>query len=850
MSELIMDAIKASWRVINHRILWLFVAIAILFYVMFAQLYELQIILSHTFVASLPITATVEQTIPATRGNIYDRLGRPLAINIPVWVATIDPSIIISNEALLELTRLFERNNEDFENTFPMTTEWPYEFILGGSTPGTRELREFRWKDDMAVPNPETATAAESFLYLRDWFGIDPDMSNEDARRILNFRSMVFYRRFRPHPFVVAIDISHYTIATIEEQSTFFSGVKIELRTLRVYPQGRYFSHILGYVGVINAEELAANPDYTHDDIIGKIGLERSMEAHLRGVQGTQVIEINPNTGRRVGSPPEVVPPLPGSNIFLTLDVDMQIQTYYILKDYLTEIAIRRVQGGSGAREPQVTYQHVFNNLIRAGWIPIRDILETEEDNAASILRRYVLERFPEATVSRDDRAIIVNILTAGIDSGRITPAMMFTAMVDLGILSDYEDFTARVQAGRFSASSFIAEKLRMGELTPQMVNIDPATGSIVVLDVNTGAVLAAVAYPSYDNNRLVNRIDTDYFFRINSYDHTHPMINRPFIEARAPGSTFKMITAAAGLDTGVISPSTTIRDNVVFTRAGRPAARCMSSRGHGSINVTQAIATSCNYFFFETAFRLGNNQRQRIDVLNTYMEFFGLNERTGVEIGELADNFNRERTANIMASPELKEFVHLSRNALAPSSEWDWFDGDTIRTAIGQSYNNYTSAMMARYIMQIANNGVRLPLHLVGSIRTGQGEIVYLATPMPCETGMELADSTWVAIQQGMLQATEGWGTATNHFRDFPIQVAGKTGTAEQVGSRLSHTSFGAYAPFDNPQIAIYVTIPFGATSVMPAASTQVARDVIYAFLVQPRNTVEQPMEIDTLLP
>ena len=665
MSELITDAIKTLWRFIIHRILWLFVVTAILSYLMLAQLFELQIILNHTFVAQPPITATVERTIPATRGNIYDRLGRPLAINTPVWVATIDPSITISNEALLELTRLFERNNEDFENTFPMTTEWPYEFTLGGSTTGTREWREFRWKDDMAVPNPETATAAESFLYLRGWFGIDPDMSNEDARRILNFRSMVFYRRFRPHPFVIATDISHYTIAAIEELNTFFSGVGIELRTLRVYPQGRYFSHILGYVGVINAEELAANPDYAHDDIIGKIGLERSMEAHLRGVQGTQIIEINPNTGRSVGSPPEVVPSIPGSNIFLTLDVNMQIQTYYILKDYLTEIAIRRIQGGGGAREPQVTYQQVFNNLIRAGWIPIRDILETDEDNAAFILRRYILDRFPEATVSRNDRARIVNILTAGIDSGRITPAVMFIAMVDLGILSDYDNFTGRVQSRRFSANSFIVEKLRMGELTPQMVNVDPATGSIVVLDVNTGAVLAAVTYPSYDNNRLANRIDADYFFRINNYDPTHPMINRPFIEARAPGSTFKMITAAAGLDTGVISPSTTIHDNIVFTRAGRPTARCMSSLGHGSINVTQAISTSCNYFFFETAFRLGNNQRQRIDILNTYMEFFGLNERTGVEIGELADTLTKKELQTSWPPPNSRSLFILAGMSL-----------------------------------------------------------------------------------------------------------------------------------------------------------------------------------------
>jgi len=385
---------------------------------------------------------------------------------------------------------------------------------------------------------------------------------------------------------------------------------------------------------------------------------------------------------------------------------------------------------------------------------------------------------------------------------------MVLLAMVDIGVLSDYDDFSARILARRGTANSFIIEKLRMGELTPQMLNIDPATGSVVVVDVRTGAVLAAVSYPSYDINKLANSIDTEYFFQINGDDPTRPMINHPFMESLAPGSTFKMITAAAGLETGAITSTTRIHDGVVFTRAGSPAARCMSS--HGSINVVQTISTSCNYFFFETAMRLGSSQLQRIDALNDFMAFFGLNERTGVEIGEFADRYDRETTPNIMASPVYKEFVHLRRNPLALQNQRGWFDGDTIRTAIGQAYNNTSLAMMARYIAQIANNGVRLPLHLVDTVRNHTGEIIYQTISVPNYTGMVLLNNTWEILHQGMLQATEGWGTATSHFRGFPIQVAGKTGTAEQVGTRLSHTSFGGFAPFCDPQITVYVTVPF----------------------------------------
>ena len=854
MGELIKDAAKAAYSFLTNRIVWLMVLMVVLFSALFAQLFYLQIAISHTFTALPPVTAVVKQAIPAPRGNIYDRFGRPLTANIPVFVVTMDPSIAVSNEALLELTKIFERNNEDFVKELPMTEIWPYKFTLGGGTAEVQQARIYRWNDDMAIPNPQNTTAAEAFLYLSErhlpgWPKIDPALPNEDIRRILNFRTMIFERRFRPQPFIIATDVSPATIASIEEQSTFFTNVNIEMRTLRKYPQGIYFSHILGYVGTINAEELEANPDYAHDDVIGKAGLERSQEHRLRGVQGIQKVEVNQSTGRRTGTLPEVVPPVPGDNIFLTIDSEMQRRTYYILKDYLTEIAIRRIQGGD-PRGARISYQLMFANMIQAGWIPISCILMADGDmqSAAYALRRYILERFPEATPTREDRGRIVELLTGGINAGRITPAMLFAAMVDMEILSDYNDFLARAQTGRTSVNNLITEKLRMGEITPQMINVDPATGSVVVVDVRTGAVLAAVSYPSYDNNRLANRIDAEYFYRINNDDPTHPMINRPFMEARAPGSTFKMITAAAGLETGVITTTSTIHDRVAFTRAGRPAAHCMSRAGHGSINVVQAIAVSCNYFFFETAFRLGSTPHQRINTLNSFMEFFGLNRRTGVEIGELADDLlGRRGAASIMASPAFKEFIHLSRNEFAPKNEWDWFDGDTIRAAIGQSYNNYSSAMMARYIAQIANNGVRLPLTMINSVKSYRGDIIEQITPVPDNTGMVISYSTWDAIQRGMLQTTEGWGTATNQFRGFPIRVAGKTGTGEQVGTRLSHSSFGGYAPFEDPQIAVYVTVPFGDTRVMPSAATQIARDVIYAFLV-PEVKIERPVPVNSL--
>jgi penicillin-binding protein 2 len=128
------------------------------------------------------------------------------------------------------------------------------------------------------------------------------------------------------------------------------------------------------------------------------------------------------------------------------------------------------------------------------------------------------------------------------------------------------------------------------------------------------------------------------------------------------------------------------------------------------------------------------------------------------------------------------------------------------------------------------------------------QGQVSYQALPLPDYTGMVLADSTWDAIHRGMIATTEGWGTATNHFRNFPFRVAGKTGTAEQVQTRPSHSSFGGFAPYEDPQIAIYVTIPFGDTRIVSASATQVARDVIYAFLT-PDVSIERPLEVNAIL-
>jgi cell division protein FtsI/penicillin-binding protein 2 len=219
----------------------------------------------------------------------------------------------------------------------------------------------------------------------------------------------------------------------------------------------------------------------------------------------------------------------------------------------------------------------------------------------------------------------------------------------------------------------------------------------------------------------------------------------------------------------------------------------------------------------------------QGITALNAYMAFFGLNTRSGVEIGEFIDTLPVYNPANRMSSPEFKEWRHRLANPFAPRSQWDWHDGDTVRTAIGQSKNHYTAAMMARYTATIANRGVRYPLRLMQTIRDYQGGLVSEYVPVPDELDFEISEKTWDAIIEGMRMVTETpSGTASQYFVDYPIRVAGKTGTAQESTLRPDHSSFAAFAPLEEPKIAVYVVIPFGSTRYYTHVSARIAQEMI----------------------
>ncbi len=816
---------------LTNRILMLFVITCFCFYLVVLRLFQLQIVNGESYQQNVKYTSLKTVTTSSPRGTIYDRHGRPLAVNKTAFTINIDPSIKSDNLNLTiyHLINLLEKNGEEYVDDFPISKTQPFEFLFDNQN------RERRWKEDMGITD-SNLSAQDTFEFLKDLFDIEKTMegiplTDIQIRNILSFRSMLYLQRYRQYaPVTISFDVSDKTIAAIEEEADKYLSIYVALETLREYPQGQYFSHILGYIGNISEEQLEANKamNYTMNDKFGKAGLELSYQHELRGVPGETVVEVN-NAGRRISLIDES-PPIPGNKLFLTIDSDFQQRVYHILEESLRDTIINLLQLRSSQEEP-MTLKEFFGSMILGYNISVKQIVSAQEDSYAFGIRQLIEDEFPEAsTTTSEDIKALRKFLKEKIESGEIAPVTLLLVMYEQGIISGDDDFVERIKSGKLKPLDVVVQKLQEGEITPQMTNVDPSTGSVIMVEAGTGAVLASVPYPSYDNNYLVNSLNNEYYNNINLYDPTTPMVNRPFSEARAPGSTFKMITAIAGLESGAISSSFTVLDELVYQKAGWPYAKCWSSHSHGLVNVVKGLEVSCNYFFFDTAFRMGNsgngNKYTAIETLNRYMIAFGLNERTGVEIGEFYDT-RKEGIPNI-SSPGFKEYQEKLWNPDADRSALDWYDGDTIRTAIGQYKNNYTAASMVKYGSVLATGGERYKMHLIDKRTTSDGVLIEKTEPQ-LENVLEVSESTMETVLQGMVDCITGnSGTAKEAFKDFPISVAGKTGTAQENQNRRDHSSFLGFAPIENPEVVIYVCLPFGDTKAMPAAASQVARKVL----------------------
>lgn len=443
--------------------------------------------------------------------------------------------------------------------------------------------------------------------------------------------------------------------------------------------------------------------------------------------------------------------------------------------------------------EETISLQEYLTYLIKQNWIDgsLLDLTEEYSDSEEEYekLVDYIIDMVDNNTEFQ--KRFYKYMLLGDVITGKQI-CMILCEQRNVEILLEDED---DLYSGRISPYQFIMNRINNIDITPAQLALDPCNGSVVITDVNTGEVLALVSYPGYDNNKLANSIDADYYAKLNS-DKSYPWNNYATQYKAAPGSTFKMVVASAGLMEGVISLNSSIRctgtyANGIYANVNQ-SPKCWNVWGHGGENVITAIRDSCNYFFYDVGYRLSTksgsyNVDSGLNLLYQYADFYGLSEKSGVEIAESAPDVS---------------------------------DNDPVRSAIGQGGNSFTTVGLARYVSAVANSGTVYDLTLLDKVADQSGKVIEDFAPRVRNT-VDMPSQNWDAIHKGMRMVVQG----KSYLKDLDVAIAGKTGTAQQTSSRPSHALFVCYAPYDEPEIAIATRIPFGYSSDYAA---QVTKDVL----------------------
>lgn len=449
-----------------------------------------------------------------------------------------------------------------------------------------------------------------------------------------------------------------------------------------------------------------------------------------------------------------------------------------------------------------ISLNEYLKYCIAMNWIDISELsLEGQYSDSEQIYEKivdYILEQL------EDDPDFTKKIYRFMIKKDVISGAQICKILLEQDVVEISQEEEAQFNRGAISAYTFMMNRIRNLDITPAQLALDPHSASMVITDVNTGDVLALVSYPGYDTNKMANGVDAEYFNQLRN-DLSEPMINYATYQKTAPGSTFKMVSATAGLMEGVINTQTKFQCTGLFD-AVTPAAACwINGKGsHGYINVTEGIRHSCNMFFYELGYRLGLTEDSYssdtgLEKLKTYADLYGLTETSGIEIEE--------------SSPQVS-------------------DSDAVRSAIGQGTNNYTTVGLARYVTTVANSGTCYDLTLVDKITDHSG-IVLKDNQAKVRNTIDMESSYWDAIHRGMRQVIEN----NSYYDDLGIKVAGKTGTAEENKNRANHALFVCYAPYEEPQIAVTTRIAYGYSS---SYALQTTKDIIkYYFELEEEDEI-----------
>lgn len=931
---------KLCREIATNRLVLVGVVVLFLFCLLVYRLFVLQIVQGEEHLESFnyKVERTIE--ISGSRGNIYDCNGKLIAYNQLAYSVTLESTDEtaelarergraegrdvseneIRNEVIYRLIQLLEANGDEIQYNLPLEINGKGKLVF---TETGSSLRRFKMDiygivnlDDLTGEEKEQAekwlnsSPEEVYEYLRMgtdgptgtglMFEIADSYSMEDTLKIMSVRYDQYMNRYsQTTPITVATNISEQSIAAISEQEDSFPGVEIKTDSLRKYNDAKYIAGIVGYTGVISEDELteynSAGGDYEANDVVGKTGIEKTMEATLQGTKGKQKVLVD-NLGKIIQEVSSTEAKA-GNDVYLTIDIDLQKYAYNILERRLAGIVLAHLTtADDGGDSNMIPIKDVYFALIDNNIIDITKLNRKKaEQNEKEVYQIYVRkqdsvmkmlrEELSDGNTSREelseerkeymdyiyDMLVDSEIVSSSLvdenddvykdwEEGSISPKEFLQYAVNSGwvdisaldIASDYyssdeiyaelidyivdtlkndeafdkilykymikseelsgkrvcmllfdqgvldkekdEDYEA-LRSDQMSAYNFMYEKIRNIEITPAQLALDPCSGSVVITDPETGQVRAMVSYPSYDNNRLANGIDSDYYASLNS-DKSSPMLNRATQTRTAPGSTFKPVSATASLEEGIVDAGSYVRCTGIFEEI-TPSPRCwIYPSAHGQLNVSGAIAQSCNCFFYQMGYNLGTehgsySSETGLKKLEKYAKYYGLDRKSGVEITEYEP--------------------HIS-------------DEDAVRSAIGQGTHSYTPVQLSRYVTSLVNEDNLLGLSLIEKTTDTDGNDP-TTFEKKVEDKLDVSNETFNLIRQGMINVVSGPNSTIRSLYDKQgLKVAGKTGTAQENTERPNHALFISYAPYDNPEITMTVVMPNGYTSVNAAA---VARDI-----------------------
>ena len=931
---------KQLKAIVSNRVIIIGIFVLFLFCLLVYRLFVLQIVEGQEHLDSF--NYKVERTIETSgsRGNIYDCNGKLLAYNQLAYSVTLETTDRteeiaqerskqenrdvseneVRNEVIYNLIQLLEANGDEIQYDLPLEVNGKGKLVF---TESGSALRRFK-QDIYGITNVDNLTGdekeqAEKWLnsspeevyeYLRmgtdgptgsgRMFEISDSYSMEDTLKIMSVRYDLYMNRYsQTTPITVASNISSESIAAISEREDEFPGVEIKTDSLRKYNDAKYMAGIIGYTGVISEDELneynSAGGDYEASDVVGKTGIEKTMETTLQGKKGTQKVLVD-NLGKIIQEV-DSTEATAGNDVYLTIDLDLQKYAYNILERRLAGIVLAHLTTADDAGDSKmIPIKDVYFALIDNNIIDITNLNRKKaEQNEKEIYQIYqnkqksvmqtLRRELSSGTTSRGDlneerREYVDYIYDMLVDSEILSSSLMdendetyqnweeesislktflqhainseWVDISALDIASDYyssdeiynelidyiinalqsdeafdkilykymikneelsgkrvcmllydqgvldknkdEDYNA-LRTDQMSAYTFMYEKIRKIEITPAQLALDPCSGSVIITDPKTGDVRAMVSYPSYNNNRLANGIDSDYYASLNS-DKSSPMLNRATQTRTAPGSTFKPVSATASLEEGIIDGNDYVRCVGIFEDIS-PSPRCwIYPSAHGSLNVSGAIAVSCNYFFYQMGYNLGTtngvySSETGLQKLAKYAAYYGLDRKSGVEITEY--------------EPQIS-------------------DEDAVRSAIGQGTHSYAPIQISRYVTSLVNEDNLLGLTLLDKTTDTEGNVL-TTYDTKVEDKLDVADETFNLIKQGMRDVVNGKDSSIRFlYEKQDLKVAGKTGTAQENTERPNHALFISYAPYDDPEITMTVVVPNGYTSTNAA---EIARDI-----------------------